>query len=57
MTHPAGTSKDSDKCDCIQSFLFCFYNRVFPTVDHSDNDARIVLDQLKFSKKVTSNRT
>ena len=32
------------------------YNRVFPKIDHSDIDARIVLEQNKFSKKVTSNR-
>ena len=31
-------------------------NRVFPKVDHSGNDARIVLEQNKFSKNVTSNR-
>ena len=31
-------------------------NRVFPKVDHSGNDARIVLEQNKFSKKITSNR-
>ena len=34
-----------------------FDNRVFPKIDHSDIDARIVLEQNKFSKKTTSNRT
>ena len=31
-------------------------NRVFPKIDHSDRSARIVLEQNKFSKQVTSNR-
>ena len=31
-------------------------NRVFPKVDHSGRDARIVLEQNKFSKKATSTR-
>ena len=30
--------------------------RVFTKVDHSGNDARIVLEQNIFSEKVTSNR-
>ena len=32
-------------------------NRGFPKIDHSGIDARIVLEQNKFSKKATSNRT
>ena len=32
-------------------------NRGFPKVDHSGIDARIVLEQNKFTKKATSNRT
>ena len=31
--------------------------RGFPKVDHSGIDARIVLEQNKFTKKATSNRT
>ena len=33
-----------------------FNNRVFPKLDHSGKDVRIVLEQNEFSKKVTSNR-
>ena len=33
-----------------------YYNRFLPKTDHSGTDARIVLEQNKFSKKVTSNR-
>ena len=31
----------------------CSVNRVFPQVDHSGNNTRIVLEQNKFSKKVS----
>ena len=34
-------------------FITKNHTRVFPKVDHSGNDARIVLEQNKFSKKVT----
>ena len=33
-----------------------YFIRVVPGIDHSGIDARIVLEQNKFSKKVTSNR-
>ena len=33
------------------------HNRGFPKIDHSGIDARIVLEQNKFSKKATSKRT
>ena len=38
--------------DLVQSYG----NRVFPKLDHSVNNARIVLEQNKFSKKATSSR-
>ena len=45
-------------CGSQRSPLAGFYciNITFPKADHSGNDARIVLRQNKFSKKVTSNR-
>ena len=36
--------------------LYC-YNGAFPKIYHLGIDARIVLEQNKFSKKATSNRT
>ena len=38
-------------------YVFISYNRGFPKIDHSGINARIVLEQNKFSKKATSNRT
>ena len=40
----------------IRHCLSCnLFNGVFPKIDHSGNDARIVLEQNKLGKKVSSN--
>ena len=49
-TIPQEGTWDQTGSDIIQS-----YNRGFPKIDHSGIDARIVLEQNKFSKKLPLN--